>query len=113
MVSMSIRLGHFARVSAVSSAMADDEAGKEGAIRLRKGFLRRTSCYGGQVGASLLRGDATKAELRAPYTFLRNEPILLSITFRWIRSIHRDLHGLQRRLQRGSFGKNKPILGVF
>ncbi len=65
MVSMSIRLGHFARVSAVSSAMADDEAGKEGAIRLRKGFLRRTSCYGGQVGA-------TRRTLK--HVFLRNEP---------------------------------------
>src|SRR5260221_12346190 len=47
---------------------------------------------------------------RGPYTFLRNEPILLSRTFHCIARIYRNLCSLQRRLQMGSFWENEPNL---
>jgi hypothetical protein len=45
---------------------------------------------------------------RGPYTFLRNEPNLLSGIFQCITLIFRGLCRLQKRLQVGSFSKTNP-----
>ena len=56
-------------------------------------------------------GPRLTAQLQAvpPPMFLRNEPISVSITFRWIRCIYRDLCRLQSCLQMGSFWKTNPF----
>jgi hypothetical protein len=50
---------------------------------------------------------------KAPYTFLRNEPILSSSVFRYIVFICNSLRCLQCCLQMGSFWKTNPFSDVF
>jgi len=61
-------------------------------------------------GSASLPRPSPKGGRSSQYTFLRNEPISFSRSFRCIYFIYRSLCRLQERLQMGSFWENEPIL---
>ena len=88
-------------------------------VRLRQGFRRRTSCYGGQVGASLLREDATKArqrccaQLGAHIRFCETNPPFFERIFGVSDYEYICCEGNMRGKSVGSFWKTNPKSGGF